>query len=252
MGETPKTADAPLVLVAKAGRARMRAPFTNRGRARVRPGAAEIEGLEAIASSSGGLRPARVRGSVAPGERGEVRISIRIDRSAPPGEHDGTIQVGGEQVPVRVVVPERRQVRILPRRLTVDVTPGARIERTLVLENRGNVPFCAPRRFASYLEPRDRMCGVLREGFKDAADVQSALDGLARAAAGSLDADALLLVTLPEGPLEVAPGEIATFPAVFAVPRSLPAGEYSAFLRVADVPLRVRVCCTREGEGEEE
>lgn len=72
------------------------------------------------------------------------KLTLRLPKSTPPGTYDGSIDVAGERVPVRVEVEPRARLEASPSRLTFEVEPKAEATATVTLLNVGNVPFEIP------------------------------------------------------------------------------------------------------------
>jgi hypothetical protein len=224
-------------------------PYENRGAEHFAPTEAALD-LPTLRGRDGGpLGTARVRGSVAPGSRGSLRVHFVVSVESPPGVHEGRVVLGGEPIAIAVAVTERRALRVTPRVLTVE--PGTEdAEHLVVVENRGNTPVTVDHPSAVRMEPSDRGCTVLRAALAAASGDKRVpiADALVDAAAKSVAADPVLGARFDRAPVVVAPGERAALRLRVRVPAA-PRGRYEAQLSVAGCPVTVAVEA-RAGERE--
>jgi hypothetical protein len=72
------------------------------------------------------------------------RFTLRLPKSTPPGKYRGSLEIGGEKLPIMAEVESRPRVERMPRRLTIEVEPGGEVTAAVVLVNTGNVPCEVP------------------------------------------------------------------------------------------------------------
>ena len=103
---------------------------------------------EALRQKSARLEGAEVRGiRIRPLRREGVnmgRFTLRLPRSTPPGTYAGSLEIGGEKLPIMAEVESRARVERSPRRLRIEVEPGGEFTADLLLVNTGNVPCEVP------------------------------------------------------------------------------------------------------------
>jgi hypothetical protein len=133
-------------------------------------------------------------------------VKLRLPRDTPPGTYEGTVEVGGVEVPIVAQVEPRARLRFMPASLMIKAAPGAMIDADLTLVNSGNV--------AVTLEPKYTFCiydgtGIERAFFVALTDEQAKggqrLDKLMDELADSHGGLVRLIVERGAG--EVAPGE---------------------------------------------
>ena len=90
------------------------------------------------------LRGAEVRGlTVRTLARAGVdarRATLRLPRTTPPGTYRGSAEIEGRKVAIVAEVERRPRLEADPRRIVVEVAPGATATVSLTLLNTGNVP----------------------------------------------------------------------------------------------------------------
>jgi hypothetical protein len=125
--------DGPLVLAGEPGALRGEVTLRN-------PGAHRAVVRDARITSK--VAEARVpfAAVLPPGQTERVRLSVSLGRDTPPGEHHGTLEIGGRSRPVVLQVAESVRLRVSPATVVVDQPPGATVRKRVLLANEGNVP----------------------------------------------------------------------------------------------------------------
>lgn len=94
---------------------------------------------EAVAT----LRGADVRGlsvrALARAGGGARRATLRLPRTTPPGTYEGSAEIEGREVTIVAEVERRPRLESDPRRISVEVEPGAQAIVSVTLLNTGNV-----------------------------------------------------------------------------------------------------------------
>jgi hypothetical protein len=72
------------------------------------------------------------------------KFTLRLPRSTPPGTYSGSLEIGGQELPIVGEVEPRPRLRASPRRLTIETGPGGEVAADIVIVNTGNVPFDVP------------------------------------------------------------------------------------------------------------
>jgi hypothetical protein len=118
--------------------------------------------------SKGLLQSLQIRSRFEANTEQAVSLSASLPSSLPPGEYDETVAIGGQPVPVRLVVQPRMRVEINPRSLHfVGTEPGTEHRAQLVLTNNGNIPVQVPSlRHATALDI-DTLCSNLARAVRE-------------------------------------------------------------------------------------
>jgi hypothetical protein len=103
---------------------------------------------EALRQRAARLEGAEVRGiRVRPLTRERLnmgRFTLRLPKSTPPGTYPGSLEIGGQEVPIVGEVEPRPRLEASPRRLTIEAEPGGEVTADVVVVNTGNVPCEVP------------------------------------------------------------------------------------------------------------
>ena len=105
------------------------------GAEEIEPREARLEGVDVRGVS---VRPLRREGL----ELG--KLTLRLPKSTPPGTYSGSVEIGGQEVPLTVEVEPRPRLEATPSRLTFEVKPGAEVSAEVAVVNVGNVPWELP------------------------------------------------------------------------------------------------------------
>lgn len=244
---------APLVLVTRQGRARATVRLQNPAEQPLKLARVPFSGPTLLTRRGLPLREMPLRGRLEPRQAGSVRLYLDLDPRTPAGCYPGTVQVGEQALPVTIVVPEERFVRISPGRITVDAQPGEVFERCIAVENRGNVPVLLSTPLPTPLEPREKLHELLRKAAEQTHndDYHAFLNSLVGRARELVEAnlDRLVVPTLIGAPASVAPGQTVAFSLRWRIPGELERGHgYRAMLRIAGAPLVLEVIRSRARE----
>jgi hypothetical protein len=72
------------------------------------------------------------------------KLTLRLPRSTPPGTYSGSVEVGGNELPIVAEVEPRPRLETDPPRLAFDAEPGEEVTAEVTLLNTGNVPWEVP------------------------------------------------------------------------------------------------------------
>jgi len=72
------------------------------------------------------------------------KLTLRLPRWTPPGTYRGSLELGGEKLPIVGEVEPRGRLDAIPRRLAIEAEPGGEVTVDVVLVNTGNVPCTIP------------------------------------------------------------------------------------------------------------
>ena len=148
------------------------------------------------------LRVRTIRGSKPP----LALLSFRLPRTTKPGHYDGTMELGGSEMPMVVDVQARPQMRFYPSWLSLAAHPGERLEIDVGALNLGNVEIPIERRSTFCLfDPRGVDVAIYHALTEQPPADQRRLD---RAAEGIAEAHGgLVRATVREGAGALPPGE---------------------------------------------
>lgn len=232
----------PLPLLVRRGRSRARIPFQNRGGATLEAHAAPS--LRAPAEVA--VKRLSLRGTVPPGQSGEIAVRLQIDPRTPPGRYAASLRMGETEVPVEILVPEERLVRLSPNVIAAPIQPGVEMTHQIAVENAGNVPIQLHDPDAAALQPVEALHDLLRRALKetnsdDPDEFQRSLVARGREMVQT-DRSRLVLARLDGGPREIPPGGSALVTLRFRVPPKLDRGqEYQMHFRLAGVPMQFQL-----------
>jgi hypothetical protein len=194
---------------------------------------------------------ARALGVLEPGAAGSARVHIDVPPLAPPGEYAGTLEIAGQRRAIALVIPLRQRVAVAPGRVVL-AGDAERPVVALSFTNHGNTEAIVAEPAAVRLDPRERTCRALRRALELAAAPDKPVpivEALVRAAAEGAAADPILVGTLTDGPVTLAPGETRLVRLTLRVPRT-PRGSYRGRLVIGGRPLLVDIHSTGHNGGE--
>ncbi len=177
-------------------------------------------------------------------------LRLKLDGLTPPGEYAITLALGEEQKEFVVQVPESTRIKIEPSQLTLIGELKAKIAKTLVVTNLGNVGFTVGKLGAVILEEDGGVCRSVQSSLRSqgAKGYQSFLDALvAELATTRVD---MLRVGVPDDTPEIPPGESQMITLEFHLPGDLTAGRsYFGQLAIENtgIDLQVRALGSKNG-----
>ncbi|MDR3752222.1 MAG: hypothetical protein P4K93_01215 [Terracidiphilus sp.] len=135
-----------------------------------------------------------------------TQLSFRLPKTTSPGRYDGKVELGGCEMPIRIEVHARPQMRFYPPWLSLEAHPGERLEINVSAVNQGNVKVPIERRSTfCLLEPRGVDVAIYHALTEEPPPNQRRLD---RAAEGIAESHGgLVRATVREGAGDLAPGE---------------------------------------------
>lgn len=196
------------------------------------------------------FRPTRIPSvRLAPSAETTVPLRLRIDPHTPPGEYRQTMEIGGVPREVLLVVTERLRIRLSPAVVTVPTAPGARIDRRVTVENRGNVPVTVPDTLVAVLDDERFECRVLRRALAEVDDeeatLQGYLDQLIRAGKATLEETGHVGIRVAGGPVTVEPGTLVPLELAVQLPKGIDRrSRYRGVVPVATADLTVQLVPT--------
>ncbi len=234
------------VLVARRGRVRGRLTLEHVGDAPLRRLDARWKGLELRRPNGALIEAVKLAGRLGPGESGEVSVALTIDPRTPPGRVRGELDVGGRAIPIVIVVPEERVVRVAPTLLRVDGSPGQQVEKELTIENRGNVPMMVYDPEPIVLKPLEQLHTMVRRAVEqtETSDYEAFLNSLTARARELVEGDRerLVLVRVEGAPFAVQPGEAVVTRLIWTLPENLNDGRsFRSRLNVAGTRVSIEV-----------
>lgn len=148
------------------------------------------------------LRIRTMRGSKPP----LALVSFRLPRTTRPGHYDGTMELGGAEVPIEIDVHPRPQMRFYPPWLSLAAHPDERLEINVGAHNQGNVEIPIERRSSFCLfDPRGVDVAIYHALTEEPPADQRRLDRAAEDIAESHGG--LVRATVREGAGMLSPGE---------------------------------------------
>lgn len=172
--------------------------------------------------------------SLRPGEERSHKITYQLPGSTPPGIYDSTIQVGGQEKRVKMIVQPNIQVEIAPLKIHFQgVEAGKSYSTIITMSNIGNLPFRIPDIKHVNTLDEDYLCRALAlairenggEGFK------ATMDELTRNIHKEMTDWAT--VKLDESGRVIQPGEIIQLHFTLTLPRNVnPARDYFGDVRI--------------------
>ncbi|MFO0756027.1 MAG: hypothetical protein U0359_06030 [Byssovorax sp.] len=251
--ETPETVPTRLVArmpAAESPSAVLEVPLSNPTDKRLRLRRRSPIKVELSSGTTRVTTRAEARGVLGPNETGSASVDIEVPPLAPPGEYTGTLEVAGQAHPIRLIIPLRQRVDVMPGRVVL-AGDDERPVIALSITNHGNTPVTVVEPAPVRLEPQDRTCFALRRALEIAAAPDASrpmLEALVRAAAESAAADPILVGMLADGPVSLAPGETKLVHLTLRVP-STERGSYRGTLALAGHPFDVEIYSTGHKRG---
>lgn len=186
------------------------------------------------------LESLRLPVSLTPGAEKKVAVVLSVDPTTPPGVRQAEMIVGGERVPVTIVVSEHRSATVSPSTIEVVSAPGTKFEATIVIYNQGNVPLTLHDLGAVPLEEVDMECRVIREAVR--CTKNPTWDELVGAAATEMKKTFaqfdVLKIRVKEKPVTIPPGGKAMVTIQSQVPKNVhPRRRYRGRIRLFDTTL---------------
>lgn len=133
-------------------------------------------------------------------------LSFRLPRTTKPGHYDGTMELGGAPMPIKIEVQARPQMRFYPAWLSLAAHPDERLEINVGAVNLGNVDVPIERRSTFCLfEPRGVDVAIYHALTEEPPADQRRLDRAAEEIARSHGG--LVRATVREGAGKLPPGE---------------------------------------------
>ncbi len=250
----------PLLLLARGGRARGTLPLPEEPAARAaapRTAARPEVTLLSLRAGEGEPLQARVARARPRRRHRRVGVSLDIDPTTPPGEYQGELELEGVRTPVQLVVPQRHRFRLVPSRLTFEVTGACRAQAQVLVENRGNVDVVIEQPAAALIEPRNRACIVMRDALAAAGGAeaeptaQRLVDTVVAATMRSTGSDPTLGARIEQAPCTLRPGERRMLDLTLRI-AATPRGNHRAVLSIAGRGLRVDIVSHMKGPDESE
>lgn len=190
----------------------------------------------------------RVRGRLEPQRKTTCRARLRLDPTTPPGTYAATVRSGEGETEAEIQILESPRGQMTPRRLELRGRSGETLERTVLCENRGNVPFELPSATRVAVEEESWLGGAAVTALRsfEGEGFQELMDAVVGRAAE----------TLP-GPLEIrfehdgetgcSPGESRVLHLQLTLPEDLRLGRrYRGALDVGPARLRLLIECTAQ------
>jgi hypothetical protein len=133
-------------------------------------------------------------------------LSFRLPRTTSPGHYDGKVELGGSEMPIKIEVQARPQMKFYPPWLSLTAHPDERLEINVSALNQGNVKVPIERKSTfCLLEPRGVDVAIYHALTEEPPPDQRRLD---RAAEGIAESHGgLVRATVREGAGDLAPGE---------------------------------------------
>jgi hypothetical protein len=133
-------------------------------------------------------------------------LSFRLPRTTSPGHYDGKVKLGGSEMPIKIDVQARPQMRFYPSWLSLVAHPDERLKINVGAVNQGNVMIPIEHRSTfCLLEPRGVDVAIYHALTEHTPADQRRLD---RAAEGIAEAHGgLVRANVHEGAGDLAPGE---------------------------------------------
>jgi hypothetical protein len=193
-------------------------------------------------------------GAVPPGAKGRLPVQFSVDPETPPGRYKAVFDLDGAERAAEIEVLPDPRLEIQPARMEVTGAPGAVVQATAVLANRGNVPLELGLLGMLVLQEEEQLCLSLQQAL---ARVKAATDEAGKGSPHTLFLDSLAgslaerktdfgKVRLAK-PLTLPPGDAALVELEFHLPRDMLVGrQYRALLKAKGAQIFVTILA--EGE----
>ena len=175
---------------------------------------------------------------------GSVKIPVRLKlhSTTPPGEYRQTLSIGSSRKELIIKVNELKQIKIQPSQLSLEGEPNARITKTLLMSNLGNIDLSINRLGAVILEDESAFCRSLQTSLRSKAQegYQPFLDALvAELAEARVD---MLRVRVADREMAIPAGETSEVTLEFQLPGDLkPGRNYLGSLTVHNKTIGIQV-----------
>ncbi|MFB0610966.1 hypothetical protein [Aurantiacibacter poecillastricola] len=174
-------------------------------------------------------------------------VSLRLDRTMPPGQYVASLKIAGLQRDVIFDVVEDPSLRIRPSPLVIDVSKGGASEASVSFENRGNIELSIDVRGEYPLGLEEPLAADVT----DTDVVLSVLTAALNRARGVLTDVGTLGVTMPDGSFTLAPGTARTCRIAVTPNAKLdPVRRYRAFIPLFASELEIAVVTAIKPEGD--
>jgi hypothetical protein len=182
----------------------------------------------------------RLRG----GQQANLRARLPLDPLTPPGSYDFQITLGQRTLRAVAYIPEVVDLHVFPRKITIIASPEtSSYTRTVVVENRGNVPLLTGAQCEVPIIDTDSITNAVLEGInkgnRESAEsmVRSALIELADLKEGTL--------VIKRKAMTLSPGQKLALDLQFKLPANLkPQHHYSASVSLYNGGLELEIYTT--------
>lgn len=178
-----------------------------------------------------------------PGEQADIRGTIMLDSSTPPGNHAFEITIGGTTVAAEAHVEEVVDLRMNPRRVTILAGSATEVSRTFVVENAGNVDLPTGAQCETPIVDSNDLVSALVAGINDSD--KSTVEAMVKSILlhwGELQVGTLIT---RRDPIILHPGQKLSVDVRFVLPDTLkPLRHYWANLQLYNATLSVDIYTT--------
>jgi hypothetical protein len=187
---------------------------------------------------------ARLRG----GQHANLRARLPLDPLTPPGSYDFEVTLGSRKLPAVAYIPEVVDLRILPGEITIVASPkSTSYTRTVVAENRGNVPLLAGNQCEVPIFETTTLTHAVLNGLSKA-DRESK-DSMVKAALTELADLKVGTLVIKRKAMALSPGQKVAVDIEFELPGGLkPQHRYSASLSLYNANLKIEIYTTAKSQ----
>jgi hypothetical protein len=188
---------------------------------------------------------ARVRG----GQHANLRARLPLDPHTPPGNYDFEVALGPHKLPAIAYIPEVVDLRLEPREITIIASPkSSSYTRTIVLENRGNVPLLTGSQCEVPIIDTDSLTNAVLDGLKkggrDKGDRES-IESMIKEALIELADQKVGMLVIKRKAMTLSPGQKVALEGHFELPVGLkPQHRYSASVNLYNGNLKIEIYTT--------
>jgi hypothetical protein len=169
--------------------------------------------------------------------------SFSANPGTPPGTYESTINVGGKERKLKMIVQETMEIVLIPGQVTfMGTTPGQTHTKEVLLANKGNVPVVVPSVKHNTTLDMDLICRNLSLSIRETGDqgTEATLDhfvkGLKKDIAGWVE------ISIKEAGQIVKPGETKVLNISFKLPKDINEQRlYEGEIRILDQELDYRI-----------
>ena len=180
---------------------------------------------------------------LSPNEMRSHFTSFAANPNTPPGTYQSTINVGGKERKLRMIVQENLDVELIPSQVTfMGIAPGLVHKKEILLVNKGNVPIAVPSIKHNTMLDMDLICRNLSLAIRETGDkgTNETLDhfvkGLKKDIAGWVE------LSIKEAGQLVNPGETKVLNISFKLPKDVNDQRlYEGDIRIIDEELEYRI-----------